>query len=139
MKDGQAILVPLLKLTEIKQHWLKLTAKCNFVFSTRKSLIFPKINRQKNTVLKPSVTDRQGRRTKRINETEHENDICKFSCDIRRLYNNSKSILYFKTLITLYDEVRLSLDLIPQNLRPREKCLLDSKNPKSGSDFHVIL
>ena len=43
------------------------------------------------------------------------------------------------TLIALYDEVRLLLDLIPQNLRPREKCLLYSKNFKAGSDFHIIL
>ena len=53
--------VPLLKLAEIKKDWLKLTAKYNLVVSTRKSLIFPKINRkEKNTVLKPSVMDRQG-------------------------------------------------------------------------------
>ena len=71
--------------------------------------------------------------------TEHENDVCKFSCDIRRLYKKSKNLLYFMTLITLYEEVRRLLDLIPQNLRRREKCLLDSKNFKAGSDFHVIL
>ena len=71
--------------------------------------------------------------------TEDENDVCKFSCDIRRLYKKSKSLLYFMTLITLYEEVRRLLELIPQNLRRREKCLLDSKNRKAGSDFHVIL
>ena len=71
--------------------------------------------------------------------TEHENDVCKSSCDIRKLYKKSKSLLYFMTLIALYDEVRLLLDLIPQNLRPREKCLLYSKNFKAGSDFHIIL
>ena len=71
--------------------------------------------------------------------TEDENDVCKFSCDIRRLYKKSKNLLYFMTLITLYEEVRRLLDLIPQNLRRREKCFLDSKNLKAGSDFHVIL
>ena len=71
--------------------------------------------------------------------TGDENDVCKFSCDIRRLYKKSKNLLYFMTLITLYEEVRRLLDLIPQNLRRREKYFLDSKNLKAGSDFHVIL
>ena len=57
---------------------------------------------------------------------EHENDICKSYCDIRRLYKKCESLLHTMTLIIRYDEVKLFLDLIPQNLRPRGKFLLSS-------------
>ena len=70
--------------------------------------------------------------------TEHENDIYKSYCGIRRLYKKSKSLLHTMTSITWYDEVKLFLDLIPQNLRPRGKCLQSNQNFKVGSDFHVI-
>ena len=57
--------------------------------------------------------------------TEHENDICKSYCDIRRLCKKSKSLLHTMTLIT-YDVVKLLLDLIPENLGPKGKYLLSS-------------